>query len=349
MSGPRPFALAMALAICAFPATAEFTRSVPFVNPFLRSAPPTTFVSDAGIPVCSTGQCDPLTTLHINYFGGKVIPNVKVYAVFWTSGVDATTQSGIGPFYQAITNSGYVDWLTEYSTVPFGVNGSNQSIGRGTYAGSITITPITAYTNTCPYYASPGATTCTTDAALQAELQAQINAGSLPFPDQHTIYMLHFPPHFFIDKGGGSCIGGGFCAYHGTHTLAGFGSVYYGVFPDFGSGSGCDVGCGAGSTFQNMCSAASHELGEAITDAEVGLATVYGPPLGWYDNAMSSQGEIGDMCNQITDTITSGLGTAFTVQTLLSKKTWDAGNSALTPACVATRLEATDFKIYFDP
>jgi hypothetical protein len=38
----------------------------------------------------------------------------------------------------------------------------------------------------------------------------------------------------------------------------------------------------------------SHELTETITDPNVGLATIIGPPLGWYD---ASNGEIGDICN----------------------------------------------------
>jgi len=64
---------------------------------------------------------------------------------------------------------------------------------------------------------------------------------------------------------------------------------------------------------------------------------------------MNSQGEIGDMCNQITDTLTSALGSAFTVQTLLSKKGWEAGNSVFTHACISSRFETNDFNVYFDP
>jgi hypothetical protein len=35
-------------------------------------------------------------------------------------------------------------------------------------------------------------------------------------------------------------------------------------------------------------------LAEAITDPDVGIATTFGAPLGWYD---TTNGEIGDICN----------------------------------------------------
>lgn len=61
-----------------------------------------------------------------------------------------------------------------------------------------------------------------------------------------------------------------------------------------GSG-GCQAGCGTGTVTQNTDSVASHELIEAVTDPAVGLATVFGPPLGWYDQPDNQ--EIGDLCN----------------------------------------------------
>jgi hypothetical protein len=77
------------------------------------------------------------------------------------------------------------------------------------------------------------------------------------------------------------------------------------------SGSGCDRGCGNGSAFGNQTSVASHEMIEAVTDAAVGLATTYGPPLAWYD---ATNGEIGDICNAQQGTVTGGNGTTYTVQ-----------------------------------
>ncbi len=297
--------------------------------------------------------CDPATMLKFQYFGGKVIPNAKVFAVFWTSAVDATTQADIGPFYRAVTNSGWMDWFNEYSTVGF-TPGSNQVIGRGTFASSITITPATAGHPCVPDSGghTPTGVTCIWDTDIPTELDAQIDAGHIPPPDQHTIYMVHFPGSFVIQSfdrtnKADSCVE--YCAFHGTYTRAGFGSVYYGVLPDVGA-NGCQAGCGSGTTFANLCSGASHELGEAMTDAEVGLATTNAPPLGWYDGGTASQGEIGDMCNQSTSLVTSlADGLPYTVQNMFSKVVWDANPVPSTLACVATRVAANDYALFFNP
>jgi hypothetical protein len=326
--------------------------------PSMRPQRLSPFVNAAGVPQCSDVHgsvvtCSGSTMLQFSYFGGKVIPNAKVYAVFWTSAVDSATQSNIGPFYQAVTNSGYMDWLTEYSTTPFS-GGSNQLIGRGTYGGASTITPTTLPHTCVPNSVGqtpPAGTVCIWDTDIPNELDVQITAGTLPPPDQHALYMLHFPPTYVIQSFDrtfiqDSCVQ--YCAFHSTYTRVGFGSVYYGVLPD-PSANGCQLGCGSGNAFQNLCSSASHELGEAVTDAEVGLATVNAPPLGWYDGAQISQGEIGDMCNQVTDTLQSFGGTTYTVQDLFSKVIWDAVPQPTTPACVSNRFATKDYKIYFNP
>jgi len=212
---------------------------------------------------------------HLNYYGGNVISNVKVNVVFWTAAVDGTTQANIGGFYSAVTNSSYMDWLSEFNT-------GTQSIGRGSLNSVTTINP-----------GNPNS--ALNDSDIQAELDAQIGAGALPPNDGNSIYMTYFPPGYTITQGTSqSCVGGGFCAYHGTYNGVSAGELFYGVMPDEGPGSGCDTGCGNDTQFNNLTSVSSHELIEAVTDAEVGLATSFGPPLAWYD---PTYGEIGDICN----------------------------------------------------
>ena len=219
----------------------------------------------------------------LHYYGGKVVQNAKVVQVIYGAGTYMTgVNSGttnMGTFFSSILNSVYVDWLTEYNTTS-----PVQHIGRGTFNGKFTITPATNRN---------GSTI--TDASIMAEISAQIASGHLPAPDNNTIYMVNFPKGKSITQGGAkSCVAGGFCAYHGTFKR-GSQNVYYGVLPDMSAGSGCFTGCGSSATsFGNQTSVASHELIETITDAEVGLATVVGPPLAWYDAA---NGEIGDICN----------------------------------------------------
>ena len=80
--------------------------------------------------------------------------------------------------------------------------------------------------------------------------------------------------------------------------------------PDMQAGSGCATGCGTSTTFGNYTSVTSHELTEAMTDAFVGIATVFGPPLAWYD---MTNGEIGDICNAQQGSYVAN-GTTYTIQ-----------------------------------
>lgn len=245
---------------------------------------------------------------HLTYYGGPVVSNIKVVVVYYGSGSylpDLST--GLPNFFSAISNGTYMDMLSEYSTQ--GVSGGgvtgNQIIARGgsnAFLGSYTITPS----------ASNNGSTID-DSQIQAELQAQINASHLPAPDYDangnadTLYMIYFPAGKTITQGGSSsCVSGGFCAYHGTIASGGR-NLLYGVQPDMQSGSGCFTGCGNSATeFNNYTSVASHEFSETITDAAVGLATTFSPPLAWYDQ---TNGEIGDICNAI-----QGTADGYTVQ-----------------------------------
>lgn len=220
---------------------------------------------------------------HLNYYGGRVIQNAKVVQVIYGAGtylgnITGTATPTVASFYGSVLQSSYMDWLTEYNTAS-----PAQKIGRGTFSKKVTITP-----------ASSRNGSTISDAAIQAEISAQISAGKLPPADNNTLYMINFRKGQHITQGtSSSCVGGGFCAYHGTFKR-GTQDVFYGVIPDFSPGSGCDVGCGGSTQFNNTTSVSSHEMIEAITDAEVGLATVVGKPLAWYDPA---NGEIGDICN----------------------------------------------------
>jgi hypothetical protein len=208
---------------------------------------------------------------HLVSYGGPVIPNVKVYAVFW--GPNVAFQEELGSFYAAIPNSTYFDWLNEYDT-------TGQHIGRGSFGGKFVITPSNTGTRL-------------EDADVQAEISAQMDAGALPPTDGvDTLYMLHFPRGItlFAPHGQGeSCVA--FCAYHGTFKR-GDQYVFYGVHPDIRHG-GCNTGCGTGSVLDKTTQVASHELVEAVTDAAVGVATDIAPPLAWYDR---TNGEIADIC-----------------------------------------------------
>ena len=277
---------------------------------------------------------------HLSYFGGPVISNVHVVQVLYGSGsynaqVAGTTSPTMGQFYGDLTgaNSGYTSLLTQYNTPASG--GTNQTIGNGTFDGLFQIVPSAG---------NNGSTI--SDSQIQSELLAQITAGHLPAPvldaagNVNTLYMIFFPPGKTITQGGSSsCVAGGFCAYHGTtSTLLNGKNVLYGVMPDMQSGLCSTGGCGNGGVFGNYTSVTSHELTEAITDADVGIATTFAPPLAWYDMV---NGEIGDICNGQQGSYVAN-GTTYTIQLEFSNA---ANNCVLPPAGAPT----PDFSITATP
>lgn len=273
---------------------------------------------------------------HLSYFGGPVVSNAHVIQVLYGMGsynlqVAGSSNPTMGHFFSDLlgTHSGYIDLLRQYSTDISG--GTNQIIGNGTFDGLFQIIPSAANNGSTIH-----------DSNIQAELLAQISAGHLPGAlldaagNVNTIYMIYFPPSKTIidSTGSTSCVAGGFCAYHGTtsNTLNSK-HLLYGVLPDMQAGSGCSTGCGTSSVFGNYTSVTSHELSEAITDADIGLhlSLPPGAPMAWYD---ANHGEIGDICNAQQGSYVAN-GTAYTIQLEFSNA---ANNCVLPPPGTATTV-----------
>jgi len=243
---------------------------------------------------------------YLFYYGGHVISNVKVVPVMWGSNVPSDVQTT----------------MLDYG----GQQGTNQHIGTGTATKAIVITPSITSTSI-------------TDAQIQSEIQHQISIGKLPAPDANTYYAVHYPAGMSISLPDGS---GGtatscqqFCAYHGT--IAGSPEIFYGTLPNVTT-DGCELGCGPiGGGINNVTMVSSHELIEATTDAEVGLATDNAPPLAWYD-PQGNDGEIADICNATAGTITAN-NQSWTVQQI-----WSNSQNA----CV-TGPASNDFALELSP
>ena len=258
---------------------------------------------------------------HVTYFGGPVISNVHVVEVLYggsgyLSGISSTTAPSVASFSIAITAGPFFDMLNEYTTAGVaaadGQPGSNQTIGHGVFDGLFTITPSSA---------NNGSTI--TDDQIQAELLAQLNANNLPAPvlDAHgnpnTVYVIFFPPGKTIRLGtSSSCVNGGFCGYHST-TLGLFGgkNLLYSVLPDMQPPSGCSTGCGGTGQLDTVTNVLSHELSEAVTDADVGIATAIARPLAWIQ--ASDGEEIADLCDGQEATFFSN-GQPYTIQRIFS-------------------------------
>jgi hypothetical protein len=217
----------------------------------------------------------------VHYYGGPVISHAKVYAVFWGQGVDAKTRADIGPFYANILDSGYMDWLSEYGTdvqAMDGRAGTDQTIGRGRYAGAATISP-------------QNKSQSLTDAMIRAELAAQIAAGHLPAPDADTLYMIYFPAGVSVLLPDGSQSCQDFEGYHEGFVSKGGSPVYYGVFPDCGTG------------FSDLGVTSSHETIEAVTDPFPTNGTHPAYPQAW--NSATGD-EISDLCDGVSTSYVTG-------------------------------------------
>jgi hypothetical protein len=231
----------------------------------------------------------------VRYYGGPVISKVKVEVVFWTAGVAAATQAGIGGFLAALANSNFVDQLAQYDTKLKGVNGkpgTNQTIFRGQVIGRVTITPQNTRLKL-------------TDAAVKQELRHQITIGKLPQQDPNTLYMIYFPANVTISIDGAvSCQA--FGAYHEAGPgQVGAANLFYGVMPD----------CGGGFVEQTVVS--SHEFAEAVTDAIPTPGTHPAYPQAW--NTANGY-EIADLCESTSANLVAGK-TAYRVQEVFSNAT----------------------------
>ena len=234
----------------------------------------------------------------LHYFGGPIISNVELVPVFWGPNVAPTTQQNIPQFLSDYAQSAVFDWASEYNT--------NQSIGRGSAASAVTITPPTSKS--------------LTNSAIQRTIEQEISAGTLPIPTPNMLYMIYLPPdHQFSNGNFKSCAPkNGLCAYHGTFKRP-TGNVYYAVIADMSPGSGCYFRCGPGTMFDNLTTASSHEIMESVTDPAIGLTNIAAAPLAWYDKI---HGEIGDICKDRTGPLSAN-GKTYEVQMLYSNLAQD--------------------------
>lgn len=201
------------------------------------------------------------------YNNGPLIANAEVFTIFWGSGWQDPSQSGlidqINGFFDYILSSSLIDQLGEYSVPGY-------QIGYGQRTGTLALT-------------NPDVSGTLDDSAIQQMLQDQISSSAIPQPDANTLYFVYLLSGVTVTQGGSaSCQQ--FCGYHDNTP----GNIFYAVMP-YPDCSGCQ---GSLALFDAITSTSSHELCEAITDPI--------PGEGWYDNA---NGEIGDICAWQTKTV----------------------------------------------
>jgi MYXO-CTERM domain-containing protein len=276
------------------------------------------------IAAATASRADSVSNPYANlqYFGGRILDRVEVYSVNWGTAVDPTVQSRIGGFYEALTSSAMFDWLAEYSTP---ASGTGQALQRGSFAGSITITPSNQATNL-------------EREAIEAELVAQMLAGKLPWPDGNLLLMVNFPSKVRIFLGLELCQYKNFCSSHGTIAASAVGAAFdvpYVLLPEHSASTMCNAYCPiSADNFENFTTQASKQLVAAVVDPGEGLTRAFAPPLAWYDQ---NKGAMDGLCDEYFRF------TAPNGNTYLAQKQW---SNALGD-CLD--LRAWDFKISLGP
>ena len=169
--------------------------------------------------------------------------------------------------------------------------------------------------------AAPGTTT---DMEIQAWLDGEITAKSLPAPNANTLYLLYYPTGTTISEGQGqSCKS--FGGYHNSITHNGQ-KVAYAVMPrcaNFGSLTGINVVTGT----------SSHEILEAVTDPypqqDPGYAQVDANHIVW--EFILGGGENGDMCAQFKNAFYKPSDLGYSAQRCWSNKAAKAGHNPCLP------------------
>lgn len=126
------------------------------------------------------------------------------------------------------------------------------------------------------------------DSDLRALLQARISDGTLPAPDQRTIYLFMMPDGVTVTLDGAvSCTD--FAGYHQAATLASGARVAYAVVPR----------CSRTSV-PALTAAVSHELAEAASDPLLTTNNELAEPYTLWQVPLNGS-EVGDLCENLSD------------------------------------------------
>jgi len=243
------------------------------------------------------------------YNGGTVITSPVVSTSFWGAlWSDSAHQAAavrLNQFVQDLLNSNYMNVLSQYGV---GTGAGSGTFGQSSFVGNAPSQLI--------------------DADIQNLIQANINAGAIQEPpagNTSRVLIIFFDENIeendpnlgvvLCEPAGDNAFG-----YHHSFTTAAGNPFYYSIIPGLddaciqnscGGDPGCSLAPGL-TQEQRRTQVASHEFAEMVTDPV--------PPTGWYDQRDPNSGELGDICNGQSDTITPTAGSnVWTVQRIYSK------------------------------
>jgi len=235
-------------------------------------------------PSCSDSKGNPIAcNVNIQDFGGPTMTGTTNVIDIWygyTSLSNATITT-MGGFFSDLTGSAYMNIANIYgvsNTINFEGNFLEPSSDYGTSLSNAKIATIARNASNLTNIADTA----------------------------NTLFFIFTAPGITQAQDNTAC------GFHGDTIDGSIDLKYAWIGQKF---MAANQGCGAGTFTENVTSTASHEMFEALTDPLVGQSTTFGPPLGYYDNGGTNQGEIGDMCNQASFNTTLG-GSSYYVQSI---------------------------------
>jgi hypothetical protein len=189
-------------------------------------------------------------TNNLTYHGGPTITSARVVSIFWGPSSVWGTQSSPSPlastllaFVANFGTTGEYNVITQYSGIQLSGLGNENWVDNSTPPTNVT------------------------DAILQSEVQAILDAHHGGIADPSTIYHVFLPPGSYSSFGTSTSCGGPhlvYCAYHSSFSYNGV-DVKYGSLP-YPSCSGCQwPGWSDAENFEHFI---CHETREAVTDPD---------------------------------------------------------------------------------
>jgi len=215
----------------------------------------------------------------VTFHGGAVLPHVKIQALF----VGSRWASDPTLFQQAQYLSGFVRNLVT-STYMDALSNAGYGVGRGSAAGAKIDTTVPTNKN-----------------SIDKIVTADIASRALQFPDANTLYVVFVQPDITMSWPDGTTsatVAGAHSAFalHISGVATPSRTVRY-VTIAYPGGTVGNAGVPFLSTLDSLTVAASREIADAVTDADLGFYDSAHPtatrPRGWYDGARNA--EVGDV------------------------------------------------------
>lgn len=227
----------------------------------------------------------------MTYNGGALLTDVQAQAVYLGSAWNTNTslQSQMQPtdqFLSTLVSGSYMQMLSSYN------------VGTGTDTKGVVDN------------VSLGANSTLSDSQIQTDLASVINSKQAQAPNANNLYLVYVEPSVAV-KMGTATSKSSFLGYHGAFNDNGT-DIHYAVMPYPGSPNPSPGSQGFASTFDELTAVTSHELAEAVTDPNVNYKA-----LGWYDYQLN--GEIADLANGQTSTISGSGGTQYVVSDVVNQ------------------------------